>query len=299
MLKWKKGLFIGMIAAVLTAVPATGAENVEIENTKTNLETYYAFLGTDFKELNTESDFMNGMKNVEIMGKSGTISFSVDEDISDSQIRQMTWTGNETATEQDYNIFLNQIIDYYGGVKGTLGNYDSYKARSWVNYDSGARVYCYYNRNDNTIIMHWNYDEHFVVSNADKERIDKIKKEQDIDNIDYGDNTSTTMNNSNKSNSSSYKSKRQCDADGCTKSGINECYIFGECEYYCNEHYQEVMDTVNMMEEDVGNGTASKHHCEACNKEGTHEVSGLGGTEYYCTEHYNELMGYIEKILDD
>lgn len=89
-----------------------------------------------------------------------------------------------------------------------------------------------------------------------------------------------------------------CAVDGCYEEGEYEVEGFsGEIEYYCKEHYDEMQDTINMMEEDVGNGSASEHKCEQCDREGTHEVEGFSGeTEYYCTEHYNKIIDNLEKI---
>lgn len=92
-----------------------------------------------------------------------------------------------------------------------------------------------------------------------------------------------------------------CEADGCTNEGTKSCLgISGETEWYCQEHYDEMMDIINMMEEDVGAGSASKHTCEACSKEGTHSIIGLSGeTEYYCTEHYNEMVEILSMMLGE
>ena len=92
-----------------------------------------------------------------------------------------------------------------------------------------------------------------------------------------------------------------CEVEGCMNEGT-ESYpgISGETEWYCQEHYDEMMDIIGMMEEDVGSGTASKHTCEACSKEGTYSIVGLSGeTEYYCTEHYNEMVDILEMLIGE
>lgn len=120
------------------------------------------------------------------------------------------------------------------------------------------------------------------------------------------DNNSTTQNSSSRtqqSNTSSKTIEHYCDADGCYKEGTKSLVGFsGELEYYCSTHYQEIQDIISMMEEDVGNGTASKHTCEVsgCSKEGTNEITGFSGaSEYYCTEHYNEMMEMLGSMLED
>ena len=61
-----------------------------------------------------------------------------------------------------------------------------------------------------------------------------------------------------------------------------------------------MQNTINSMEQDVGNGSASRHMCEECSREGTHTLNGISGrTEYYCTEHYNQIMDMLEEMSGD
>lgn len=119
------------------------------------------------------------------------------------------------------------------------------------------------------------------------------------------DNTSSSSSSSHSSisyNSSLSKTiEHYCDADGCYKEGTKTMAGFsGKTEYYCQSHYDEIQDIIGGMEEDVGNGSASKHQCEECSKEGTHELVGLSGaSEYYCTEHYNKIVEILNKLYKD
>lgn len=81
----------------------------------------------------------------------------------------------------------------------------------------------------------------------------------------------------------------------CGKTATKTVNLFGQTEYYCTTHYNEIMDIIDMMESDVGQGSASKHTCEECSNEGTHSIIGFSGqVEYYCTKHYNELKEMLE-----
>lgn len=86
----------------------------------------------------------------------------------------------------------------------------------------------------------------------------------------------------------------------CTECGKNAPRSYtnpfsGEKEYYCETHYQEIIDLMGEMEADVGNSNQSKHTCEECSREGTHKYDSFTGqTEYYCTEHYEELMDMLD-----
>lgn len=110
---------------------------------------------------------------------------------------------------------------------------------------------------------------------------------------------SDSLSSSSSSTSSRSTTTHYCDADGCMREGIKSYPgISGETEWYCQEHYDEIMDIIGMMEKDVGTGTASKHTCEVCSKEGTHSMVGFSGeTEYYCTEHYNEMNEMLNTLL--
>lgn len=114
--------------------------------------------------------------------------------------------------------------------------------------------------------------------------------------------SSSTSNSSYSSSSSSSSTKsveHYCEADGCYKEGTHkEMGLNGYYEYYCDGHWQEVQDIINMMEEDVGSDYG--HTCEECSKAGTNELIGLSGaTEYYCTEHYNEIIEILSEMLSD
>lgn len=104
--------------------------------------------------------------------------------------------------------------------------------------------------------------------------------------------TSFEENNSSDSNS----------GHTCTECGKNAPHSYtnpfsGGIEYYCETHYQEIIDMMGEMEEDVGQSSQSKHTCEQCNREGTHRYDSFTGqTEYYCTQHYEELMEMLESF---
>lgn len=88
----------------------------------------------------------------------------------------------------------------------------------------------------------------------------------------------------------------------CTECGKNASRSYanpfsGKTEYYCETHYQEILDIMGEMEEDVGNSNQSKHTCEECSREGTHRYESFTGQiEYYCTEHYEELMDLLDSL---
>lgn len=100
---------------------------------------------------------------------------------------------------------------------------------------------------------------------------------------------------SSGSTSTSYS--HYCEKSGCYKEGTHELTGFsGQPEWYCDQHYRDIQDTINMMEEDVGTGSASQHQCEVsgCNREGTNPV----GSEWYCTQHYQEMIDMLSGMYE-
>lgn len=110
-----------------------------------------------------------------------------------------------------------------------------------------------------------------------------------------------TVSSSTSTSVSSTPIEHYCEADNCYREGTKAITgLSGQLEYYCSTHYNEIQGMISDMEEDVGAGSASSHHCEECSKEGVHEMIGLSGsTEYYCTEHYNQLIDMINKLYDN
>ncbi len=129
------------------------------------------------------------------------------------------------------------------------------------------------------------------ISSEDSLSSDSKKTTSDIDQDRKG--------TKNQSTSSSYS--HSCDASGCTKPGT-ESYVglSGNTEWYCQEHYDEMISMVDDMENDVGFEIDSSHSCEVCSRAGTHSIVGISGQlEYYCTEHYNEMQDMLELFAGD
>lgn len=130
------------------------------------------------------------------------------------------------------------------------------------------------------------------------------QKSETDSNIEKENTTSTTQTtesgsySTTTSSKSSYSSKitHYCDADGCYREGTKSYVgITGQTEYYCYTHYNEIIDILSSMEEDVGGSTYNKHTCEECSREGTYSIIGFSGsTEYYCSKHYNEMKEMLE-----
>lgn len=117
------------------------------------------------------------------------------------------------------------------------------------------------------------------------------------DDYDYSD----SGNSSYSSNTSGSSITHYCQASGCYKEGTKAVTgISGDTEYYCQDHYNEMQNTINSMEQDVGNGSTSRHTCEECSREGTHTLNGISGrTEYYALSIYNQIMDMLEEMSNN
>ena len=123
----------------------------------------------------------------------------------------------------------------------------------------------------------------------DLERNEQIKESQT-----YSGGTKSSSSASAKSTT------KYCEASGCVKSGTKKYSgISGKTEYYCNEHYNEIMNMMGKMESDVAKSSYSKNTCEVCSKEGTYSIKGISGQrEYYCSKHYYEMKDLLESLLN-
>lgn len=98
------------------------------------------------------------------------------------------------------------------------------------------------------------------------------------------------------------ENKEIADEEKCIECGKTATHTYrnpfsGQNEPYCNSHYEEIINIMGKMEDDVESSDQSKHSCEQCSREGTHVyLSFTGQTEYYCTQHYEELLDMLEAL---
>lgn len=131
-------------------------------------------------------------------------------------------------------------------------------------------------------------------SNTEETKTDNTTKTEDT--ASTTDTSKSSSYSSSSKSSSTSKITHYCDASDCTREGTKSYSgIGGQTEYYCLTHYNEIIDIMSDMEEDVGKSSYSKHTCEECSREGTYSIVGISGsTEYYCSTHYRELKELLE-----
>ena len=128
----------------------------------------------------------------------------------------------------------------------------------------------------------------------------EVKDSNDENTVDTNSSTDNSLSNDNtkSNNTNQATTTRYCVVDSCTRKGIKEYIgIAGQTEYYCYNHYNEMIDMINDMEDSVGSSEYSKHTCEECSREGTHSIIGLSGNlEYYCSTHYSKLQDMMDEM---
>lgn len=133
------------------------------------------------------------------------------------------------------------------------------------------------------------------------EKHDETESEED----DY----STIYQNNDYSSETTVR--HNCEVDGCYKSGTYSFEgISGLTEYYCEEHYNELIDMIESMQnsddysnnDSYPNESTDNHKCsvDGCDKTGTYPFAVSNDkTKYYCKEHYFGLLDFADAILND
>ena len=259
-------------SSVVTPTPTpvvTPTPNIEdlIVDSRINIQPYLDVMGADITNGNppVSQEFIDNLDSVEIMGCLGSIvhGYNIYGDKTYSELA--TWESNHLKSNDDFYEFLGLMNEYFGQ-KGALVSYDYIddEIYGWVEPSHKFSIITYFD--DGKIFLQWDVKLDF----EDDETLNYVESSKD----DY---------------TPSYSTK-------CIECGANASYTYtnpfsGKIEDYCYTHYQEILDIVDMMEEDVGDSSYSKRTCEECSREGTHRYDSFTGqTEYYCTTHYNELM---------
>lgn len=251
----------------------SGNNSSIIQQSKDNLKPYFDVLGinTENDGLAVSEEFLDNISSVELMGYSGSIDHGY-SDIIGNTIDIMDWTSNTEITGKDYENFIQSMNQYFGS-DATLKSYDNLSDETyhWVDYDELCMVFCW--SKNGKVYVRWYLEEDLVTS--------MIEPSSDST-------TSVTIPRATEA-------KVSCIECGKTANYTYKNPFSGIEEPYCYSHYQEIIDIMSMMEDDVGSSKQSKHTCEQCSREGTHRYNSFTGqTEYYCTQHYEELMDMLK-----
>jgi hypothetical protein len=244
-----------------------------VAQSKQNVEPYLEVMGADVTNGNppVSQDFIDNLNSVEIMGHVGSVEHGYNIYDGRSYIEIMTWESNKSTANDDFFVFV-ELMDEYFGQKSVLVSYDHIddEIYGWVESSKQFSVITYFD--NGKIYLQWDVRLEF----EDEESLRVVEPDDDY--------------------ASSTKGEK------CVECGTNAYFTYtnpfsGKDEGYCYTHYQEILDIMGMMGEDVGNSNYRKHTCEECSREGTHRYESFTGqTEYYCTTHYNELMELLDSL---
>ena len=135
---------------------------------------------------------------------------------------------------KEYETIKNGMTHDFG-TPDDEGDVDDESIAYWDNSTTNVRMLLEYTHDSNLIlyIYHINRES----SSQGKESAGDSSK-------------SSTINKNAPQSEKNYT--HSCEADGCNNEGTNSIIGFsGNTEWYCNEHYQQMMDILDMMEEDV------------------------------------------------
>lgn len=250
------------------------AQNIDIEQiiiqTQNNIQPYLEVMGADITNGNppVSQEFINNLNSVEIMGYIGSIEHGYNIYDTKTYIELLTWATNSNYEENQFYIFVDLMNSYFGEI-AKLASYDYIDddIYGWVEPSKQYSIITYFD--NGKIYLQWDVRLDFEDEETLIEATESSQNNNNIVCIECGNNAVCTYENP----------------------------FSGKTENYCYTHYMEILKTISMIEEDMGNSNYSKHTCEECNKEGTNVYySFTGEVEYYCTTHYQELMELLNSM---
>ena len=234
---------------ISSEVPPKEEPKVEIENAE--LEKDKSAETETQEELSDKSNILNAESLLDIaVDSSGKVTAN-DQLVNATELYGYSGHFVPLADESKTTVILwKYIFDQYGseeyetikngmthdfGTPDDEGDVDDESIAYWDNSTTNVRMLLEYTHDSNLIlyIYHINRES----SGQGKESAGDSSK-------------SSTINKNAPQSEKNYT--HSCEADGCNNEGSNSIIGFsGNTEWYCNEHYQQMMDILDMMEEDV------------------------------------------------
>lgn len=201
----------------------------DILKTQEALEPYLADLGYKIKDdekggteisLGGSEEYIANMSNVYIMGKSGEVSHGLTT--PNTYIDIMDWISNNTVSNNEFKQFM-ECLNIYFGEQYVIKSYDFLSDETYVWYDKeNDSIVCAWYANKQ-IHIRWNYTP----------EISKNPQKDITNTVEYA-----------------------CDAGGCSNQGTFLIKgISGQTEHYCYEHYKEMQDLLDYMENNTKNSS--------------------------------------------
>lgn len=138
---------IGILIAIwcgafaLGAATAPNESNVDtallVQQTKENLNPYFAVMGADVTEGNPDvsQEFIDNLDSVEIMGYEGSLSHGWNEYSGKRIIELVQWHTNESVSNETFDSFIALMNEYFES-EAKAGSYDYIADETWEWTDS-------------------------------------------------------------------------------------------------------------------------------------------------------------------
>lgn len=143
----------------VSIIDGNGEENVK--KTQANLSMYLEALGQVITSDNVYAtdEFINGLSNVWVMGKGGTVNHEYATYNGNAIIDMMTWCSNEKYTHDDFISFVPKLDELFDERRIYVSYYEvSDEVYAWDDSENACTVISWYD--DKNIYVRWIMDEY-------------------------------------------------------------------------------------------------------------------------------------------
>ena len=253
---------IAVVVIAIIALTACGQQKTEAQPTMSNSETlenkdsttedadiakktseslkpYLDYIGTNTSsgDVEVSQDFLDNLNNVFVMGYLGTVNHALTEGAGDT-ITSMDWTANETMDSSAYNDFLG-LLDSYFGSRGVAQKYDNISQNDvwvWPQLDNGLWPISF--NESGKAVVRWYADS---AVNVPVENVSEAGQDKD-----------NNPDDAEQSGSMPQKENHTCIECGKPATHSMTGYTSGETEWYCDDHWNEMGDLLNQMQQELG-----------------------------------------------
>ena len=217
---------------------------------------------------------------LELYGYSGQFKPSADE--SNTTVILWKFIFDEYGLEEYENVRDGMTSDF--GDPDNAGDVGDISIAYWDDTEANIRKALEYKHNE-SLILHIYYLDH---------------KENSVKTEDSDEAAPTSINNQTTTQSEKAYT-HTCEVNGCKNEGTHTITGFsGATEWYCDEHYKEMEDIINMMVEDVAadsnNSYTSPSSSSAIDYDATLEYSS--GDVLICSSE-DAMDRYMTALLKD
>lgn len=212
-------------------------ETEENYSDKSNILNAESLLGSSVDSSGKVTANDQLVETTELYGQSGRFVPSADE--SETTVILWKYIFDQYGTEE-YDTIKKGLTNDFGNPDNE-GEVDDKSVAYWDDSATNIRKVLEYTH-DSKLILHIYY----------------IERDDTGQNNKPASASSKPGNNKSDTTQTEKKYAHTCEVDGCKNEGTHSLTGFsGSAEWYCDEHYQEMMDILDMMEQDVEKSKSS------------------------------------------